>query len=147
MVGTLMLRLYGSDDLFPDNPRDARRPYQSINYVTCHDGFTLYDSVAHNEKHNWANGHGNRDGTADNSSWNCGWEGDEGVPAEVMALRKRQAKNLSASCCSPTVSRCWSRATSSCTPSGATTTPITRTTRRRGWTGRARRCMPTIFGS
>ena len=43
MVGALMLRLYGSDDLFPDNPRDARRPYQSINYVTCHDGFTLYD--------------------------------------------------------------------------------------------------------
>ena len=94
MVGALMLRLYGSDDLFPDNPRDARRPYQSINYVTCHDGFTLYDAVAHNEKHNWANGHGNSDGTAENFSWNCGWEGDEGVPAEVMALRKRQAKNL-----------------------------------------------------
>ena len=94
MVGALMLRLYGSDDLFPDNPRDARRPYQSINYVTCHDGFTLYDAVAHNEKHNWANGHGNTDGTADNYSWNCGWEGDEGVPAEVMTLRKRQAKNL-----------------------------------------------------
>ena len=94
MVGALMLRLYGSDDLFPDNPRDARRPYQSINYVTCHDGFTLYDTVAHNQKHNWANGHGNSDGTAENFSWNCGWEGDEGVPAAVMALRKRQAKNL-----------------------------------------------------
>ena len=94
MVGALMLRLYGSDDLFPDNPHDSRRPYQSINYVTCHDGFTLYDAVAHNEKHNWANGHGNSDGTAENFSWNCGWEGDEGVPADVMALRKRQAKNL-----------------------------------------------------
>ncbi len=47
-----MLRLYGSDDLFPDNPRDARRPYQSVNYVDCHDGFTLYDLVAYNERHN-----------------------------------------------------------------------------------------------
>ena len=48
-----MLRLYGSDDLFPDDPRDAHRPFQSVNYVTCHDGFTLYDVVAYNEKHNW----------------------------------------------------------------------------------------------
>jgi glycogen operon protein len=94
MVGALMLRLYGSDDLFPDTPHDARRPYQSINYLTCHDGFTLYDAAAHNEKHNWDNGHGNADGTMENYSWNCGWEGDEGVPAAVMALRKRQAKNL-----------------------------------------------------
>ena len=94
MVGALMLRLYGSDDLFPDNPRDARRPYQSINYVTCHDGFTLYDAVTYNAKHNLANGHGNSDGTAENFSWNCGWEGDERVPAPVMALRKQQAKNL-----------------------------------------------------
>jgi glycogen operon protein len=94
MLCALMLRLYGSDDLFTDNPRDARRPYQTINYVTCHDGFILYDAVAHNQKHDWANGHDNADGTAENFSWNCGWEGDEGVPAEVMALRKRQAKNL-----------------------------------------------------
>jgi glycogen operon protein len=94
MVGALMLRLYGSDDLFPDNPRDARRPFETLNYVTCHDGFTLYDAVAYNEKRNWPNGHGNTDGTSDNLSWNCGWEGDEQVPAEVMALRKRQAKNL-----------------------------------------------------
>ena len=94
MVGALMLRLYGSDDLFPDNPRDACRPFETVNYVTCHDGFTLYDSVAYNEKWNWPNGHGNTDGTSNNLSWNCGWEGDEAVPAEVMALRKRQAKNL-----------------------------------------------------
>jgi glycogen operon protein len=94
MVGALMLRLYGSDDLFPDNPRDARRPFETVNYVTCHDGFTLYDAVAYNEKRNWANGHGNTDGTSNNLSWNCGWEGDEDVPEEVMALRKRQAKNF-----------------------------------------------------
>ena len=94
MVGALMLRLYGSDDLFPDNPRDAHRPFETVNYVTCHDGFTLYDAVAYNEKRNWPNGHGNTDGAADNLSWNCGWEGDEDVPAAVMDLRKRQAKNF-----------------------------------------------------
>jgi glycogen operon protein len=94
MVGALMLRLYGSDDLFPDNPRDARRPFETVNYVTCHDGFTLYDAVAYNEKRNWPNGHGNTDGTSDNLSWNCGWEGDEDVPAAVVALRVRQAKNF-----------------------------------------------------
>jgi glycogen operon protein len=94
MVGALMLRLYGSDDLFPDNFIDARRPFETVNFVTCHDGFTLYDAVAYNEKRNWPNGHGNTDGTSDNLSWNCGWEGDQDVPAAVMALRKRQAKNF-----------------------------------------------------
>ena len=101
-----MLRLYGSDDLFPDNPRESHRPFESVNYVTCHDGFTLYDAVAYNEKRNWPNGHGNTDGTSENLSWNCGWEGDEEVPAAVMALRKRQAKTFSASCSWPTACRC-----------------------------------------
>ena len=96
MVSVLMTRLYGSDDLFPDTPHEARRPCQSINYVTCHDGFTLHDLVSYDRRHNDANGHGNTDGMADNLSWNCGWEGDDGVPAEVVALRERQAKNL---CC------------------------------------------------
>jgi glycogen operon protein len=96
MVGALMLRLYGSDDLFPDNAREAHRPFETVNYVTCHDGFTLYDTVAYNDKRNWPNGHGNTDGTSNNLSWNCGWEGDEHVPPAVLALRKRQAKNF---CC------------------------------------------------
>jgi glycogen operon protein len=94
MVGALMLRLYGSDDLFPDNPRESHRPFETVNYVTCHDGFTLYDTVAYNEKWNWPNGHDNTDGTTENLSWNCGWEGDDSVPVAVMALRKRQAKSL-----------------------------------------------------
>jgi glycogen operon protein len=64
-----------------------------VNYVTSHDGATLYDLVAYNEKRNQANGHGNTDGH-DEYRWNCGWEGDEGVPAEVLALRKRQVKNF-----------------------------------------------------
>jgi glycogen operon protein len=88
------MRLYGSDDLFPDNPEDAYRPFQSINFVTAHDGFCLYDQVSYNQKHNLANGHRNTDGTNDNRSWNCGWEGDDGVPQEVLALRRRQIKNF-----------------------------------------------------
>ena len=94
MVPALMRRLYGSDDLFPDDLIHAYRPPQSVNYVTCHDGFTLYDLVSYNEKRNWANGHENRDGAIDSLSWNCGWEGGEHVPDEVLALRKRQAKNF-----------------------------------------------------
>ena len=93
LVPALMYRLYGSDDLFPDDREHAYHPYQSVNYVTSHDGFTLYDLVAYNEKYNWPNGHQNTDGPADNLSWNCGWEGDENVPDEVVKLRKRQIKN------------------------------------------------------
>lgn len=96
LVPAVMLRLYGSDDLFGDNLLDACHPYQSVNYVTSHDGFTLYDQVSYNERHNWANGEDNRDGHKDNFSWNCGWEGDEGAPSEVRRLRKQQAKNF---CC------------------------------------------------
>ena len=95
-VGDLMQRLYGSDDLFPDGLSDTYRPFQSVNYVTSHDGFCLYDLVAYNEKHNEANGHHNTDGTNDNLSWNCGWEGDFDAPPAVMALRRQQIKNF---CC------------------------------------------------
>lgn len=94
MVPNLMRRLYGSDDLFPDTPAEAYRPFQSINFVTSHDGFCLYDLVSYNEKHNLANGYDNTDGTDNNLSWNCGHEGDEGAPSEVLALRRRQAKNF-----------------------------------------------------
>ena len=96
LVNALMARLYGSDDLFPDTLEDAYRPFQSVNYITSHDGFCLYDLVAYNDNHNDANGHDNKDGSADNRSWNCGWEGDVGVPAEVYNLRQRQAKNFCA---------------------------------------------------
>ena len=96
LVGALMSRVYGSADLFPDGPNDMYRPYQSINFVTAHDGFCLYDLVSYNERHNEANGHGGTDGSSDNLSWNCGWEGDEGAPPEVLALRMRQMKNFAA---------------------------------------------------
>jgi glycogen operon protein len=95
-VPSLMRRLYGSDDLFPDTLAESYRPYQGVNYITSHDGFTLYDLVAYNRKHNEANGHNNRDGSDHNLSWNCGWEGDAGVSDDVIALRRRQAKNFAA---------------------------------------------------
>jgi glycogen operon protein len=95
LIGDLMTRIYGSDDHFPDDRLSACRPWQSINYVSSHDGFTLYDMVSYNEKRNLANGHNNQDGER-NGSWNCGWEGDEDVPPQVVQLRKRQVKNF---CC------------------------------------------------
>ena len=94
MVPDLMRRIYGSDDLFPDDRADAYHAYQSVNFVTSHDGFTLYDLVAYNEKHNWANGNNNQDGMNDNYSWNCGHEGDEGVSSDVLTLRRKQVKNF-----------------------------------------------------
>ena len=94
IVPDLMRRIYGSDDLFPDDRAEAYHPYQSVNYVTSHDGFTLYDLVSYNRKHNWANGQNNQDGMNDNYSWNCGYEGDEGAPNDVLALRQKQVKNF-----------------------------------------------------
>ena len=95
-VGALMQRLYGSDDLFPDHLHETCRPHQSINFVTAHDGFCLYDLVAYDHKHNDANGHDNTDGSNDNLSWNCGAEGDAGAPDAVLGLRRQQAKNFCA---------------------------------------------------
>jgi isoamylase len=82
-------RLTGSADLYGD---DGRSAFNSINFVTCHDGFTLHDLVSYNDKHNQANGENNQDGSSDNHSWNCGVEGDTDDPA-VLALRRRLMKN------------------------------------------------------
>jgi glycogen operon protein len=94
MVPDLMRRIYGSDDLFPDSREHAYHAFQTVNYIDCHDGFTLYDLVSYNQKHNWKNGHDNQDGMDANYSWNCGHEGDEGALAEVLALRRKQTKNF-----------------------------------------------------
>jgi isoamylase len=83
-------RFTGSKDLYGD---DGRRPFASINFVTAHDGFTLADVTAYNEKHNDENKEDNRDGTDDNRSWNCGVEGDTDDP-DVMELRWRQRRNF-----------------------------------------------------
>ena len=73
--------------------RSCRKPYQGINFIIAHDGFTLYDLVAYNGKHNDANGEQNHDGSNDNFSWNCGHEG-ETSDAGVNALRQRQMRNM-----------------------------------------------------
>jgi isoamylase len=83
-------RLTGSSDLYAD---DGRRPLASINFATCHDGFTLHDLVSYDRKHNEANGENNRDGSDDNRSWNCGAEGPTDNPA-VLELRARQKRNI-----------------------------------------------------
>jgi isoamylase len=83
-------RLTGSSDLYENS---SRRPVASINFVTCHDGFTLADLVSYNSKHNEANGEDNRDGTDDNRSWNCGVEGPAEDP-RVLELRARQQRNF-----------------------------------------------------
>jgi glycogen operon protein len=92
LVNELATRLAGSSDLYEF---DGRLPYASINFVTCHDGYTLQDLVSYNDKHNEANAEGNRDGANDNNSWNCGAEGPTDDPA-IRALRLRQKRNLMA---------------------------------------------------
>jgi glycogen operon protein len=89
-VSELATRLAGSNDLYEQS---GRRPYASINFVTCHDGFTLADLVSYNEKHNEANLEGNRDGESNNLSWNCGAEGVTDDPS-IKELRARQARNM-----------------------------------------------------
>ena len=90
MVRPLAQRLLGSPDLFAHEEREAE---QSINFVTCHDGFTLNDLVSYERKHNEINGEDNRDGSNDNRSWNCGQEGPSSDPA-VEVLRSRQVRNF-----------------------------------------------------
>jgi glycogen operon protein len=83
-------RLTGSSDLYETS---ARRPVASVNFITCHDGFTMRDLVSYDRKHNEANGDYNRDGTDDDRAWNCGAEGPTDDPA-VNELRARQVRNF-----------------------------------------------------
>ncbi len=89
-VSRVATRLLGSPDIYGHEEREAE---QSINFVTCHDGFTLNDLVSYNHKHNEANGENNHDGSDDNLSWNCGAEGPSDN-ATIEALRNRQVKNF-----------------------------------------------------
>ena len=92
-VSEFATRLAGSSDLYAWS---GRLPHASINFITCHDGFTLQDLVSYNDKHNEANGDDNKDGANDNNSWNCGAEGPTDDPA-IKALRASQKRNLVAS--------------------------------------------------
>jgi len=89
-LGELAYRLTGSSDLYEHG---GRRPYASINFISCHDGFTLHDLVSYNQKHNEANGENNRDGENHNISWNCGEEG-ETRNLHIESLRGRQVRNF-----------------------------------------------------
>jgi glycogen operon protein len=89
-VGALSQRLIGSPDIYAAEGREAE---QSVNFITCHDGFTLADLVSYNRKHNEANGEANRDGSDDNISWNGGVEGASDQP-DVIRLRQRQMRNF-----------------------------------------------------
>ena len=86
LVSRVSKRLAGSPDLYVS-------PMESVNFLTAHDGFTLYDLVAYDHRHNEANGWDNTDGHHDNRSWNSGWEGDDAVPDGVIALRERRMRN------------------------------------------------------
>jgi len=104
VAGDLATRIAGSYDLFAPTPEGDRSPYHSINFVACHDGFTLNDLVSYNHKHNERNGENNNDGSNDNESWNCGHEGftderhapelTEEQREEIETLRNRQIKNF-----------------------------------------------------
>ena len=89
-VSAVAARLLGSPDVYGHKQREAEH---SVNFVTCHDGFTLNDLVSYDRKHNEANGEDNRDGANDNQSWNCGAEGPTD-DAAIEALRNRQVKNF-----------------------------------------------------
>jgi glycogen operon protein len=89
-TSSLAKRICGSLDLYGDS---SRHPYHSINFVTCHDGFTLYDLVSYTQKQNLDNGENNQDGWNDNLSWNCGVEGPTDAPW-VETLRQRQMRNF-----------------------------------------------------
>jgi glycogen operon protein len=89
-VARIPYRLFGSPDIYG---RAQREPEQSINFVTCHDGFTLNDLLSYNLKHNEVNGENNCDGMAANLSWNCGIEGPSDDPA-IERLRNRMVKNF-----------------------------------------------------
>lgn len=90
VAGALATRLCGSSDLYEGA---GRKPPHSLNFITCHDGFTLWDLVSYDSKHNEANGEESRDGMNENLSWNCGVEGPSSDP-HTLRLRRRQARNL-----------------------------------------------------
>jgi glycogen operon protein len=90
VAGRVADRMIGSPEVFG---HEEREPEQSVNFVTCHDGFTLNDLVSYDGKHNESNGENNRDGSDDNRSWNCGAEGPTDDPA-IEKLRNRQVKNF-----------------------------------------------------
>ena len=143
-VCALASKLVGSPDVYGHKEREVEH---SINFVTCHDGFTLNDLVSYNDKHNEANGEDNRDGAGDNRSWNCGVEGPTGDPA-IDALRNRQMQEPPRDQ-SPVRRHADAHDGRRSAPhaSRATTTPIARTTTSAGSTGASSIVTPTSIAS
>ena len=141
IIGEVATCIAGSSDLYAD---DGRLPTNSINFITCHDGFTLRDLVSYNHKHNEANGEDNRDGTNDNLSRNCGVEG-ETDDTVVVAFRRRQAKNFIAILMISRGVPMLLAGDEIWRPSAATTTPGAKTTSFPGLTGawlkQSERCL------
>lgn len=90
LIGALAAKIAGSADIYQHS---RHKPVNSINFIACHDGFTMMDLVSYNNKHNEANGEGNNDGANDNNSWNCGAEGKT-ENQDIITLRKKQVKNF-----------------------------------------------------
>ena len=137
-------RLTGSSDLYETS---GRRPVASVNFATCHDGFTLTDLVSYNRKHNEANGEDNADGSDDNRSWNCGTEGPSSATRASTSCGPGSGATSWPPCSARRACRCCWPVTSWAAPSAATTTPTARTTRCPGWTGRAWRTRPACSSS
>ncbi len=142
----LASRLTGSSDLYSHD----RDPFASINFITCHDGFTLADLVSYEHKRNEANGEDGRDGSDDNRSWNCGVEGPTDDREVSCAARATAAQLPRPHCSSRSACRCCPAATRSAAPNSATTTLGARITSCRGTTGistsRASTCSPSPSG-
>ena len=96
LVGGVASRMTGSADLYQAS---GHLPINSVNFITCHDGFTLNDLVSYNEKHNEANGEGNNDGANDNNSWNCGVEGPTDDPGHRGVPRAARSRTWRPSSC------------------------------------------------
>lgn len=124
-------RICGSPDLY--NPL-YRGGNASVNFLTCHDGFTLYDLYSYNQKHNEANGWNNSDGCNDNYSWNCGEEG-ETSDSEILRLRLKMMQNACAILMCSRGTPCFYLEMNLQIPGSAITIPIVRTMRFPGWTG------------
>ena len=139
-VSRVASRLLGSPDLYGHQERE---PEQSINFITCHDGFTLNDLVSYDRKHNEANGEDNRDGMNDNLSWNCGVEGPTEDPA-IERIRNRQVKNFLTATLLAIGAPMLLMGDEFRQTQGGTTTPIARITKSVGWTGAGWKSM-TIY--
>ena len=142
LVAEMASRLAGSSDIFGYR---GRRPWASINFITAHDGFTLQDLVSYEQKHNEANGEDNRDGHDANFSWNGGVEGPTDDPADRRVARPAEAQFHGDAAAVAGRADAAGRRRVRATRSAATTTPIARTTRSPGSTGRTsgprtRRC-------